>query len=310
LGVAEIIFGETNRLADTAESTDAVPRKLKLEKEIPKKAEGVKLIVIKQQRESNNGGKIRALRDIYEFLLSQNKKWGYCPQYLLAIDAETRLRRREPRSGRISTEINFGLCHMIELSKAATVFVGAKNQSIAFDPNGNPNWDAQTPPMQKVTSLLHGLDGYQWLPGGATLGGFKDTVSAMSAISRKLPGLWVEDTMLTAVAKALGIKTVIDSEVVHTNRCPGPAERQEISLQMERWLMGTEGVRSLIGVSFARKVINDNLTKAISHLLSESIKGRSVNLAYLLKGVTPYLQAKLRSRRQPNDLIADPASFG
>ena len=309
IGIDEIILGKTCKLKGEWKNSNAIPRKIKLEKEIPPKTNRVTLVVINQDHELDNAGKIRGLRDIYEFLRIRNQESGYCPQYLLTIDAETRLRRRELVHGGVLTEPCFGLKHLVEHSNKGMMMVGAKNLSIPYDAEGNPNWKATTPPMQEVSSILHGLEGYQWLPGGATLGGFKDIVSIMCSISRKLPGSWVEDTMMTATAKAIGIEITIDQEVIHTNRCPSPEEDKKASDQIERWLMGTEGVRNVIGPSFAKTVINNKLTKAVIHLLSEFIKGRRVNFFYLLKGLIPYFNVRKRSRLKPNDIISDPAVF-
>jgi len=309
IGVDKIILGKTCKLKGKWKNSNTIPRKIKLDQAVPKKTSGVTLVVIRQDQEPDNAGKIRGLRDIYEFMRRQNQESDYCPRYLLTIDAETRLRRRDPKSGHIFIEPCYGLKNLIEYSKKGTVMVGAKNLSIPYDAEGNPNWQATTPPMQEVSSILHGLEGYQWLPGGATLGSFKDVVSIMCAISRKLPGSWVEDTMLTAAAKAIGIEIAIDQEVIHTNRCPSLEERKMASDQIERWLMGTEGVRNVIGPSFAKTVINRKLTKAVAHLLSEFAKGRKVNFLYLLKGLNPYFDVRKRSRLKPNDFINDPAVF-
>lgn len=310
IGVDNILWGKTEAIKGTRENGKAIPRKIKLEKSLSTITKGISLVLIKQDKNPDNAGKIRGLRDIYEFLWHQNQKTGYCPQYLLAIDAETRLRYREPRGGRISTGARFGLSHMMTLSNTGTAMVGAKCRLTSYDTNGNPDWKAGVPPMQAVTNILHGKKGYGWLSGGATLGDFGFMVAAMSAISMRFPGLRVEDTMLTAVAKAMNITMIVDREVIHTNRCPGAADKKNASLQVERWMMGVEGVRRAIGKNFSKKIINDNLIKAFALVSLELVKGGWKEAAYLLQGIFPYIETRRHSKLSPDDLINGPAIFG
>lgn len=310
IGVDNIIWGKTVAIKGIKGNGKVIPRKIKLEKSLPPMTEGISLVLIKQDQDPDNAGKIRGLRDVYELLWELNQKSGYCPQYLLAFDAETRLRYREPHRGSISTQQNFGLSHMIKLSNKGLVFVGAKCKLIPYDAEGDPDWEARIPPMQVVTNILHGRDGYRWLSGGATLGDFEFMVAAMSAISRKFPGLRVEDTMLTAVAKAMNIEAIIDQEVIHTNRCPSIENRADASCQVERWMMGVEGVRRVIGKNFSKKIVNDNLTKAFALVFFELVKGGWKETAYLLQGILPYIEIRRHSKLSPDDLVNGPAIFG
>lgn len=310
IGVDNIIWGRTEQMKAKREKEGATPRKIKLGTGLSPMTKGISLVLIKQDKDPDNAGKIRGLRDVYELLWELNQKSGYCPQYLFAFDAETRLHYRGPRQGHISTQQNFGLNHMIKLTNKGRVVVGAKCKLIPYNVEGNPDWEAETPPMQVVTNMLHGRDGYRWLSGGATLGDFGFMVAAMSAISRKFPGLRVEDTMLTAVAKAMNIGMIVDPEVIHTNRCPSMENRVDASRQVERWMMGVEGVKRVIGKSFSKKIVNDNLTKAFALVFFELVKGGWKETAYLLQGILPYIETRRRSKLSPDDLINGPAIFG
>lgn len=311
IGVGEIVFGRTEKLSgQLASDSKKTPRSIVLDRDILQKS-GIRLVVIEQQSEPDNAGKIRALRDIYEFLRRYNQEKGYCPRYLLAADAETRLRPVDVKSKRkkIIIEQNSGLSHMIDLSDDGKKMVGAKLQFVPYDQNGNPNWREKTPSMQEAISIMHGMRGYKWLPGGATLGGFRYMVSILSAVSRELPGTRIEDVLTTVLARTLDIETIVDNQVIHTNRCPSEDQKKEVFLQMERWLKGYEGLRSLAGDQLTRKVISNDIVKIIAHPLVELAKGKKVNVPHLLKGLLPYIRANKLARSGPDDFEEGSGTF-
>lgn len=309
IGVNEIVFGKTERLNETVPNSKSFPRKILLDKSTFQKKNGIRLIIIEQQNEPDNYGKIRGLRDIYELLKQQNQETGYCPQYLLAIDAETRIRPVDTKNERIITDNNTGLSHMIELSDEGKNMVGARLQFIPYDHNGNPDWKEKTPPMQEAISIVHGMKGYEWLPGGGTLGGFPEMVSILNSVSQKLPGTRIEDVLTTVMAKTLGIKTIIDNKVVHANRCPKESEKGEVFGQMSRWLKGSEGLRIITGKYLAEKVISNKVTKIVAHSLTKLAKGKKVNIPYLLKGLPQYVGVSRLAKNKPDDFIEGEAVF-
>lgn len=309
IGVNEVVFGRTMPLAAEGANSRSVPRVVNIEGTLPKQADGIKLVLIDQQVDPDNAGKIRGLRDVYEFLRQQNQKTGYRPQYLLAIDAETRLRPVDTRKKEVMTEVNSGLGHMVDLSKEGKVMVGAKLQFVPYRSDGSPNWKEKTPSMQESISIMHGMKGYEWLPGGATLGGFSDMVSILSAITRVLPGSRIEDVMTTAVAKAMSIGTKVDQEVVHANRCPSEDDREAVVDQMTRWIRGKQGLEKIIGRSMAKRVIDDRIIRILTYPLIELAKGRRVDVPLLLKGLLPYLNVIKLTRGAPDDFVGGSAVF-
>src|SRR3989338_7717679 len=303
IGVNEIVFGKTESLDDTVPNSKAVPRKITLDRAVPQKMDGVRLVVVEQQNEPDNSGKIRGLRDVYEYLKQQNQETGYCPQYLFAIDAETRIRPVNAQRKEIITDDNSGLSHMIELSNEGKRMVGAKLQFVPYDDNGNPSWKEKTPPMQEAISIMHGMKGYEWLPGGGTLGGFPEMVSILNSISLKLPGTRIEDVLTTVTAKSLGIETVVDEQVAHANKCPSESDRQAIFAQMERWLKGAEGMKQVTGKHLAEKVISNGIIKIITYPLKELARGRKVDISHLLTGLPNYVKASRLAKGEPDDFV-------
>lgn len=308
-GVDEIIWGKTIPLSETSENSKTIPREIELEKPIPEERTGLRLIIIEQQNEPDNAGKIRALRDVYHFLKRQNRQTGYCPRYLLAMDAETRLRPVDFYSKRILSEVNSGLGHMIALTEGGKNLVGAKLQFMPYDTHGNPNWQAEVPPMQETASIMHGMKGYEWLPGGATLGSFVDLVSILEPISHLLPGTRVEDALTTVAAKALDIKTIIDQEVVHTNLCPYEEDSKAVFTQMERWLKGDSGMKEVAGQPLSEKVIKSSLLKVLAYPLYQLARGKPVNVPHLITGLRPYIQASKLAIKMPDKFLGGTATF-
>lgn len=308
-GVDEIIRGKTIPLSETSENSKAIPREIDLEKPIPEERTGLRLVIIEQQDESDNAGKVRALRDVYHLLKKQNRQTGYCPRYLLAMDAETRLRPVDHFKKKILPEINSGLRHMLTLSENGKNMVGAKLQFIPYNTHGNPDWQAVVPPMQETTSIMHGMKGYEWLPGGATLGSFVDLVSILEPISQLLPGTRVEDALTTVAAKALDIKTIIDQEVVHTNRCPYKEDSKAVFAQMERWLKGDSGMKEVAGQPLSEKVIKSTLLKVLAYPLYQLARGKPVNVPHLITGLRPYIQASQLAIKMPDKFLGGTATF-
>ena len=187
--------------------------------------------------------------------------------------------------------------------------VGAKLQFIPYDENGNPNWREKTPPMQEAISIMHGMKGYEWLPGGGTLSGFPKMVSILNSISQKLPGSRVEDVLTTVTAKALGIETLVDDQVVHANRCPSERDEQETFAQMQRWLKGAEGMKFVTGKPLANKVINSGIVKIIVHPLLKLARGKKINVPHLLRGLPDYVKASKLARGEPDDFAEGTAVF-
>lgn len=311
LGVDTIVSGRTLPLEQADANSKSTPREIKLDEVLPPTSHNLRLVIIDQQIDPDNAGKVRALRDVYHFLKSQNQATGYCPQYLLAADAETRLRPVDPRTKKVLTDTNSGLGHMIDLSGQGKTLVGAKLYFLPYDSAGNPDWKAKTPPMQETTSLLHGTKGYEWLPGGATLGGFPEMVSTLSSISQRLPGTRVEDVATTVVAKALGINTTVDTQVVHANRCPRTNETKAVIDQMVRWLSGSEGLRLVAGTPLAEKVVKSNLVTVVAGPLIEVGRGniKPGKILELLPGLPGYFMSSTRAKKTPDNFTTGTAVF-
>lgn len=306
IGIDQIIFGQT----EEEKESPTKPQEITLNQEVPMESQGIRLVVIKQTESKLNRGKIRALRDIYEYLGKLNEKTGYCPHWLLAIDAETRL--RIVNENKLSIEPS-GLEQLLNLSNNGKRMVGAKLYFTPYDNIGNPDLVAKIPPMQEAISMMHGMPGYQWLPGGATLGGFPEMVAILSSISQLLPGTRIEDVLTTVVAKALDIQTMIASNVIHTNRCPAIDNEEAVFQQMLRWLKGYEGLKRIAGEKLTRQVIDNEIFRIIAYPVIQLTRTLHpdilIKIIHLLRGLKPYIEASKKACENPDDFLEGEATF-
>ncbi len=273
---------------------------------------GISVIFINQDERPDNDGKALALRDIYPFLHKQHVEHNYNARDLFAIDAETRIRRVDPDTHEVIPEYNIGLAHMLAMVKEKKAIVGAKNALIPYTEKGNPDWGAKTPPMQTTINVLHGTAGFDWLPGGATLGKFTDIVPMMEALTQAMPGNRVEDVTMTVMARTLGLPTIVDTDVVHANRSPRFKifRRQGQRNQMVRWKKGLEGVMKIGGKKLTETVVNDNIVNILFTPLTEAyVHKRKIDIPHLMKAFPSHLRRSLEAKLHPDDFISGKASW-
>lgn len=305
-GVDEIFFARTQRCPEGKDSRKT-PRPIEVDGEEEKimAGDGIRLIVIEQAVEEGNEGKIRALRDVYHWLGKMAEK-GYSPYFLLAMDAETRL-RRVGKNGIIEINSPFGLQSMIEKINEGVDMVGARLHFVPYGEGGNPMWSADVPPAQKLFNVIHGKEGFQWLFGGATLGKFPQMVAILETISQLLPGTRFEDVLTTLVARIFGKKTVVLTDIVHTNRCP--AERKSAEQQIERWWAGIEGIKKVAGESLAGLIIKSDLWQIIFDSLLPLVRKQinSKDAIRLIEGLLSHL--RIGKNVKPDDFESGTASW-
>lgn len=306
LGVQEVIYGRSKENDFTAnEHEPKKPRYFRLEKELTSQAEGIRLVVIDQAVHPDNEGKIRASRDLYATLHSQVSQ-GYRPQFLLTIDDETRLRPVNQETHRAITDKNSGLAHMVGLCQGGQRLVGAKLAFIPYKDDGNPNWEAKLPTMQRTISFLNGHKGYEWCPAGATLGPFGLIVSMQRGIHEHYSGARIEDVMMTVMARTLGITTLVDESVIHTNRCPPADKGQDCYRQIARWLAGMEGLKKATGEELTELVLDVGKVKTVLRGITGGLKGQAEYrprevLGMVLEGVGPFFQSAAEARQFEDD---------
>jgi hypothetical protein len=311
LGVDRVIRGYTEPSEDQDTHLPTVAKPVAIDQRPSDMTEGVNLFVITQYKARENEGKIRGLRDVYEYIYQENQDTGYCPGLLLAMDAETRFRSITPGS-KERGELPSGLDHMVELTRGGKAIVGAKLNFTPYTKNGDPDWQARIPPMQETISLLHGSPGFQWEPGGGTLGNFPDMVSMMRDMSQQLPGTRVEDVFLTVMARTYGISTVVDQSVIHANRCPAYTKESFRSYydQMFRWMQGGAGLEEFAGKDLSETVLNVKLLDVIMYPLMEAAKNfRNVDIPHLIKGLPDYIRASVQAKAQPDKMQSGSATW-
>jgi|GEM_PF-6180402 len=309
-GVDRVIKGRAHKRSDGMSLGE--PNKIELDGSYIEGKGEIRLIVVDQEDHPDNLGKVRGQRDIYNYLLEANNE-GYCPKWLLAIDAETRLRKVDPHSHRVITNEAGGLGELLKATQGGERIVGAKLHFVPYGDDGNPDWEVKVPPMQKTVSLLHGSRGFEWCPGGATLGEFTKIVPIAAAMGNKLPGSRIEDNVITVTARTMGVPTLVHEGVVHTNRCPGNDEPRLAYEQIKRWMKGQVGLERAFGRDLTRLVLNPRLDRVIINPLIKAFKRdgqiRVRDIPYLLQGLPPYLSAIRQARLHPDDYFRGDASW-
>ncbi len=240
LGLSEVAFTKSTRdhLSKTDKDNAKIPGNIQLDSSHmeDRDSNDVKLIVVEQDNIEANAGKIRGLRDAYNFLFDISTRSNFRPEFLFSIDAETILHPRDEETGAVDLENDNSLLSLIKKTKNGEVIVGAKSEFIPFK-EGKPDWDAE---IYVPTAMLNGVHGISptvdyvplskfgnsedsplsFLCGGAILGDYASILGLMRNISTIFPGIRTEDTFLSIATRLLSIRTSIDQGVVHLNRCP------------------------------------------------------------------------------------------
>ena len=286
-----------------------VARPVRLETELPKDPSGIHLVVIQQTQSPDNAGKIRALRDLMGFLLAENRRTGYHPTWLFCMDAETRIRLTQHHDQ--VRDQNEGLQQLLSRQAQGFAIVGTKFHFLPYR-HGEPSWQENSPWLQRVTSAIHGTRILTSLGGGGILGQFGEMVSCLAGVARYYPGVGAEDTLLTVVAKELGLRYCIERHVVHLNRCASCHKVQESVEQMQRWLRAIEGIRVECGAAVMHGIIPTYL-QVVAAYLAVACTNPNTYLTLLHSGLiyTAWQFWKLQRMavRHPDDIVHGNASW-
>ncbi len=332
-GFDRVFRGHTAPNQSNAE--EHAPNEICIDSQALGDTKSIDLIWIDQHIDNQkNRGKVRALRDIYEFLYDQYMVGRYRPQYLLAMDAETRLRSRQfdrrtlkdnlqdffSRSSRLkaiksqfSAEQPSGLSEMISLSRGGEFFVGASNLLVPFDDSGEPVWDdSRVNPLVAGTALMHGHANLNFLPGGATLAKYDEGVAILREFT-KYSGNRVEDITFSIAAHIFGRKNCTIRSVVHLNRSADITEAGGLTSgrdQMQRWLNGLEGAAQLAGTNLLTQISNRSLLFIIFWTLRSVIQGYEIFRG--LRGIPfifQYRDIVRTAKENPDRLIGGKAAW-
>ncbi|BAZ70401.1 MAG: hypothetical protein KME28_02310 [Pelatocladus maniniholoensis HA4357-MV3] len=275
-----------------------------------------RIFFVHQKEGEHTAGKIRVLGDIYGSLLLRSIENGWIsPAILVAFDAESQF-LVEQNNAFIDPESN-GLMLMVNKFKNEPEIdiLGTRNKFAVYQKSivdGMkvllPNFSEEIPPLQFFLDAVHGrYIGYQWMPGGGTLGKTDVLISLLVIISQRYPGTRSEDSHLTILAKHTGFIGKIFLDVVSINRTPsftdmtiGEKQKNAWIEQIFRWTTGYQGLKLCYGVHNIKSIISNNIplsifTEPVKFL--KILKGRDkMNIKIVFKKVKTLVIAFLTSQ--------------
>ncbi|AFZ23505.1 hypothetical protein Cylst_1203 [Cylindrospermum stagnale PCC 7417] len=288
-----------------------------------------RIFVVHQKEGRYSAGKIRILGDIYGSLFLKSIDSGWIPPAIMVtFDAESQFLVQQKNSV-IDLDSN-GLKLIVgDLQKHQEKdILGAKDKFAIFQKitvNGievfMPNLTEELPPMQWFIDIAHGrYSGFKWKPGGGTFGRFDAIVSLLAVISEKYPGIRVEDSHFTILAKHAGFVGDIFMNTVSTNRSPSITDmtidkspKKAWIEQMYRWVAGFQALKLLYGEHNIKTVGDEGfpwftLTNPIE-FLKKVMENEEINVDTVIKKIK-YLaiafftlrQIRKRSRENPDIL--------
>lgn len=265
------------------------PNPLILETPLTKTCEGISLFIISQEEASKNRGKIRAIRDISQALYSAYESNGYHPEFLLAMDAETRIRTFSV--DKQSLYQNQGLSRLISLCRSGVHAVGARIYLTPFE-QGKPLIRQRPPAKQWIATCIHGSLFSRTLVGGCILGHFPTMICGYRLTSQVYPGAIGEDIILTVILKTLRIPNCVDRKTVHLNRCCMQQDRTQADAQILRWQKGFEGVKQESGSRAIRFIYPSMHQTILAYVLYAFL---DINLEMMQYFFSPWLWTELLS---------------
>lgn len=277
--------------------------------------------IINQAKHPNNDGKIRGLRDAYSIMYQLNQSAAYHPKYIIAADDETRLRYLDEtgldKKNTTLANTTFRGNPLNELltqldQNYTLTFIGARSRLTPFDKDGIPHFEQTVPPWQLTVNMIHGKSGYQWLPGGATIGRFTEMLSIMYTMSQRFPKLKTEDIMCSATAEKLGYISKIAENIVHANRCPEyTTETMTLAAQqIGRWLSANEGIKQVAGQHALDNITASNLFQMITHNGLGLIKDDPIRYFNAVLSLPPYILLTEEAKKTPDDITDSHGSAG
>ncbi|MFB2771451.1 hypothetical protein ACE1AT_19505 [Pelatocladus sp. BLCC-F211] len=285
-----------------------------------------RIFVVHQKKGEYTAGKIRVLGDIYASLLLRSIENGWIPPAILvAFDAESQF-LVEQKYAFIEPESN-GLMLMVNKLKNEPEIdiLGTRNKFAVYQKSildGMkvllPNFSEEIPPLQFFLDAVHGrYIGYQWMPGGGTLGKTDVLISLLVVISQRYPGTRSEDSHLTILAKHAGFIGKIFLDVVSINRTPsltdmttGEEQTNAWIEQIFRWDSGYQGLKLCYGVHNIKFIVSNQIPLSIFAEPIQFLKilqGRDkINIKTVFKKVKTLVIAFLNSQNIKKKSLDNP----
>lgn len=252
------------------------------------KGKGNRCFFLKQPRHSANAGKIRALRDVSNWIADAMKQDGYSPDAVFQIDAETILEYATDFSkypDKLPPPLKVMFNH---LKRRQLLAVGTKDRFEPMDPETGKPLGAVRPATQEGYMLTN--TSFITLPGGALLSQPREYIAGMKAITETVPGDIAEDYMYSKLLlEANRSKHMEDpytqleslNVVTHLNRCP---QGKNAISQLERWRRQAQATDEIFpGKPYQQESLLRYTRLVISSRFKHALSGDLRYVAQLLK---------------------------
>ncbi len=248
-----------------------------------------RIIYIEQGFDKLNKGKIRALRDVANFLCEQIIDEGYSPDFVFQMDAETILKYNDKRlEGSIPPlKVLYN-----QISRGGKIAAGTKDKFAIMDPETGLPLATPVGSSQKGYEATNSADKFVTLPGGALMARPAPYSAGMVAISRHTPSMGVEDYMLTkllrADAKARGQEledvAVSVGQITHLNRTP--RDWKQAIRQMANWRSHARAADEIFpGDPYNTEPIGRYVALVVAARFQDALAGGPTHLLKLIRDV-------------------------
>ncbi|MDZ8104040.1 MAG: hypothetical protein RM338_00225 [Nostoc sp. DedQUE12a] len=192
-----------------------------------------RIFILHQKEGLYAAGKIRVLGDIYCSLLLDSIENGWIPPGILfTFDAESQflIERKYPFLDLDSNGLELIISHLnehppIDIISTRNRFAVYQKSLVDGTEILLPDFSQEIPPIQLFLDLMHGRhNGFRWMQGGGTFGRTDALISLLVVIAQTYPGIRVEDTQLTILAKYAGFIYEVLLDVISVNRTSSTTE--------------------------------------------------------------------------------------
>jgi hypothetical protein len=275
-------------------------------KDVKKSAAGNRVLYIEQEFNSLNKGKIRAIRDISNYLTNQILENGYTPDFIFQMDAETILKYKDKK---LENSIAPLKVLYNQISRGGKIAAGTKDKFAIMDPDSGLPLDKPIGSAQKGFEATNTPDKFISLPGGALMSKPANYIAGMVAISRETPSMGVEDYMFTkllredATEQGQGFENVAESVglITHLNRTP-ENWRQAIK-QMANWRKHARAADDIFpGNPYNTESIVKYVALVIEARFKDALDGGTKHLYKLIRDVQdlPYVMEFINDENAPD----------
>ncbi|MEH1778780.1 MAG: hypothetical protein V7K67_22215 [Nostoc sp.] len=277
-----------------------------------------RIFIVHQKVSLHSSGKIRVLGDIYGSLLLKSIEKGWIPpEFVVTFDAETQFLIDSKYSGVESKLDANGLMLIVnELKKSPQIdILSTRNKFVVYRKSFLddveillPDFSQEVPPIHLFLNAVHGrFSGYKWSTGSGIVAKTDAMISLLVIISKRYPGIRIEDVQLTILAYHAGFGFNISLDAISINRSPNIDERTiSNSLkaawmeQIYRWNSGCKSLELCYGKHNIIPIVDDRFplfgiagTFDLFRLLMESKK---INLYTIIETVKSLMIAFITSR--------------